>query len=119
MDIQIQVNEEKRGMLAYQLLPIYRVICEQLGFPTEWDREKKILHLNSSLKGKKIYFIPSEENDTHTSILESSKMFLGHAGIEHTILPPNSSAPNDGELALQLNFNLHQATRHPGFTIFY
>ncbi len=118
-DVKIQLNEEKKGVFAYHSLPIYRLFCEQLGLTTEWDQEKKTLQLTSSYYGKKIYLLPSEQNDTLSSILEASKTFLIQTGMKPSILPPKSSIPTDGELSLQLDINSKPTTSQTRFSIFY
>jgi hypothetical protein len=101
MDLKIQHDQENKGELPFHSLPIFQLFCEQIGFQSEWNQQEKILHLTSHLRGKKFYFIPMKQNDTHTSMLENIKAFLKKTAMEIVELPAKSSLPNDGEIILK------------------
>lgn len=119
MDVNIHFNNEKKGELSYGSLPIYRLLCEQIGLQTQWNQKERILQLIPSFEGKKIYFASAENSDALTSVFADLKMFLSEVGVEFNQLDANATPPNDAEIFLQINWNANSSTQEPNFYIRY
>jgi hypothetical protein len=119
MDVRIQANEDKKRNLPHRFFPIYRLLCEQIGFETRWDPSEKLLQLTPGLHGKKVFLVLNKKDDQLASILESIKTFFNGTGVKFIQLDPNKPAFKNGEIMLQLTKLVHHSSSHPRFHIFY
>jgi hypothetical protein len=119
MDVWIQNNEKQKGSLSHRSLPIYRLMCEQMGFRTRWDQSEKILHLTPGLHGKKVFLISNKKDDQLTSILENIKTFFSGTGVEFSQSDPNHLPQKSGDIVFQLTRQVHHSVHHPRFHIFH
>jgi hypothetical protein len=124
--MQVYFADEAFGAIPYSSFPAFRLLCEQLGFQTEWNEAESTLHLLPGLTGKTVYLVSGRSRDSlpnekkkleEQEILTDVKNFLASSGI-HCILS-DEEPTTQTDLYIQLAFSQETQIDVPQMIVIY